>query len=203
LLDGSDLEVKQETDYPCDGTIKLEINKSSGSPFAIDMRIPAWAENAEIKINGKKTTEKAIAGSYSSLTRNWKKGDVIELYLPMAVRLMEANPLVEETRNQVAVMRGPIVYCIESPDISDARIFDVELPADIQLKAVKEAISGAQIAFLEGTAFVQTDEDWNGDLYRPIDSKSELKELEIRLVPYFAWGNRGKSEMSVWIPLKK
>ncbi|RAI89939.1 hypothetical protein LV83_01940 [Algoriphagus yeomjeoni] len=167
------------------------------------MRIPAWAENAEIKINGEKATEKAIAGSYSSLTRIWKKGDVIELYLPMPVRLMEANPLVEETRNQVAVMRGPIVYCIESPDISDARIFDVKIPADIQLKAVKEAISGAQIAFLEGTALVQTDEDWNGDLYRPIDSKSELKELEIRLVPYFAWGNRGKSEMSVWIPLKK
>lgn len=203
LLDGTDLEVKQETDYPWDGSIKLEVEKASGSPFAIDMRIPAWANNAEIKVNGEKIENNAVSGTYASLSRNWKKGDVIELYLPMPVRLMEANPLVEETRNQVAVMRGPIVYCIESPDIKGARIFDVKIPSDIQFNAMKEDIAGAQIAFLDGKALLETEKSWEGELYRSINSETELKEFEIRLVPYFSWGNRGQSEMSVWIPLIK
>ncbi|PZX50974.1 aceric acid hydrolase [Algoriphagus chordae] len=203
LLDGTDLEVNQETDYPWDGSIKLEIKKSSGNPFAIDMRIPAWSENAEIKVNGEKIEINAVSGTYASLSRNWKKGDVIELYLPMPVRLMEANPLVEETRNQVAVMRGPIVYCIESPDIKGARIFDVKIPSDILFTPVKEDIDGAQIAFLDGKALLETEKSWEAELYRPINSETELKEFEIRLVPYFSWGNRGESEMSVWIPLIK
>ncbi|GAA0880405.1 glycoside hydrolase family 127 protein [Algoriphagus jejuensis] len=203
LLDGSEVELNQETDYPWDGAIKLKVEKASASPFAIDLRIPAWAEHAEIKVNGEKMSEKITSGSYASLNRNWKEGDVIELSLPMPVRLMEANPLIEETRNQVAVMRGPIVYCIESPDVVGARIVDVELPSDIQLQPVKEQLADADITFLRGKALLQPDRNWKDELYRPIDSKTELKEFEIRLVPYFAWGNRGKSEMSVWIPLKK
>ena len=115
---------------------------------------------------------------------------------------MEANPLVEEARNQVAVMRGPIVYCIESPDLDGTSIFDVVIPTDIQLKPVKVEIAGAQITFLQGEALLQSPKDWNVDLYQPINSKNNLQEINIRLIPYFAWGNRGKSEMSVWMPVK-
>lgn len=111
---------------------KAKHQKTGQDLIAIDLRIPAWANQAEITLNGEKSKEKPMAGSYFSLSRKWEKGDVIELNLPMTARLMEANPLVEEIRNQVAVMRGPIVYCIESPDLQDARIFDVELPAAIQ-----------------------------------------------------------------------
>ena len=68
---------------------------------------------------------------------------------------------------------------------------------------VREEIAGAQITFLEGKALLRKDEEWKGGLYRPIDGKNDLKEFEIRLVPYFAWGNREKSKMSVWLPLKK
>ena len=121
----------------------------------------------------------------------------------MPAQLMESNPLVEETRNQVAVMRGPIVYCIESPDIEDARIFDIVIPSDIQLKPIKEEIVGAQITFLEGEALLQSSKDWNMVLYQTINSKNNLENISIRLIPYFAWGNRGKSEMSVWMPVRK
>ena len=121
----------------------------------------------------------------------------------MPTRLMEANPLVEETRNQASVMRGPIVYCIESPDLVGTSIFDVVIPSNIQLKPVTEKIAGAQITFLQGEALLQSTKDWNATLYQPINSKNNLQKINIRLIPYFAWGNRGKSEMTVWIPLSR
>ncbi|AKP52262.1 aceric acid hydrolase [Cyclobacterium amurskyense] len=203
LPNGSSLALKQETDYPWDGKIKLSIEKTGQDPFAIDLRIPAWASQANITVNGEKTDRNPTAGSYFSLFRNWKKGDVIELNLPMKARLMEANPLVEETRNQVAVVRGPIVYCIESPDLQDVRIFDVELPAAIQFTPVKKMVKGSSLTFLEGQALLQEKPDWAGKLYQEVDQKNTLNPINIRLIPYFAWGNRGESEMAVWMPLKK
>jgi DUF1680 family protein len=201
LKDGNSLELKQETDYPWVGNIKLSIRKASEFAFDINLRIPGWASNATIRINGEEYPVKTIAGTYATLNRIWKKGDIIELNLPMPARLMEANPLVEETRNQTAVMRGPIVYCIESPDLVGKSIFDVVIPSNIQLKPVNEKIAGAQITFLQGEALLQSPKDWNTDLYQPINSKNNLQKINIKLIPYFAWGNRGKSEMTVWIPL--
>jgi DUF1680 family protein len=202
LVDGSTLELKQETDYPWDGTIKLRIAKAPKSPMDIDLRIPGWTNDAVIRINGEEIPVSAEAGSYARLNGTWEKGDIIELNLPMQAQLMEANPLVEEARNQVAVKRGPIVYCIESPDLDGASIFDVAIPTDIQLEPVKDDIAGAQITFLQGEALLHSPKDWNARLYQPIDSKNNLQKINIRLIPYFAWGNRGISEMSVWMPLE-
>lgn len=203
LEDGSQIELKQETDYPWDGKIKLTLQQVSKDPFDISLRIPGWADNASIRVNGKDSAVKTKAGSYVVLNQKWNKGDVIELNLPMEAKLMEANRLVEETRNQVAVMRGPIVYCIESPDLSGKSIFDVVIPASISLKPVKQKVAGAELAFLSGEALLQKSGNWNSTLYKPVNSKSELSKVQIRLIPYFAWGNRGKSEMSVWMPVIK
>lgn len=121
----------------------------------------------------------------------------------MDVQLIESNPLVEETRNQIAVKRGPIVYCIESPDLLKRRIFDVVIPASLEMNPVELEINGTKLIALEGKALIQNSKNWNENLYRPLKTAHELEELEIRMIPYFAWGNRGKSEMSVWMPLNR
>ena len=121
----------------------------------------------------------------------------------MDVLLIESNPLVEETRHQIAVKRGPIVYCIESPDLPGSRIFDVIIPSTIQMQPLEIEINGAQLMALEGTALIQKSNNWNGRLYRSLSNLNALEDLRIQLIPYFAWGNRGKSEMSVWMPLNK
>jgi DUF1680 family protein len=203
LENGSRFELKQETDYPWDGHIKLSIVEASKKPVEISLRIPGWATNAVLRINDEVVSTDVKAGAYVTCNRKWKTGDVIELNLPMPVRLMEANPLVEEARNQVAVMRGPIVYCIESQDLEGASIFDVVIPSDIQLKPVKQNLAGAQLTFLHGEALMQASKDWNEVLYQPVSAKNNLHSVTITLIPYFAWGNRGKSEMSVWMPLEK
>ncbi len=202
LVGGGRIELKQETDYPWDGNIKLTINEAPNLPMDIDLRLPAWTSNVVIRINGEEIPVSAKAGSYARLNRAWEKGDIIELNLPMQAQLMEANPLVEETRNQVAVKRGPIVYCIESPDLDGSNIFDVIIPNDIEWKPVNDEIAGCKMTFLQGKALLQEPKDWNGELYQVINSIKKPQEINIRLIPYFAWGNRGKSEMSVWIPVK-
>src|SRR5205807_431233 len=102
-----------------DDRIRITIDRAPNREVSISLRIPAWAHNAKVAINGRAEPSIPRAGSFYELRRTWSAGDVVELHLPMPVRILEANPYVEETRNQVAVMRGPIVYCLESTDLPE------------------------------------------------------------------------------------
>jgi DUF1680 family protein len=118
----------------------------------------------------------------------------------MPVRLMEANPLVEEDLNQVAVQRGPIVYCLESADLPrGTRISDVMIPSEFKPAARYDSRFLGGVVVLEGAASARPSNNWTGQLYREARS-SATQPVAIRLVPYFAWGNRGATEMTVWIP---
>ena len=203
LANGSEIVLRQETEYPWKGEVKIRIEKSSKQPFEIGLRIPAWANSASLRVNGELQAESVKSGGYTTIDRKWRKGDVIELLLPMDIQLIESNPLVEETRNQIAVKRGPIVYCIESPDLPGHRIFDVIIPSGIQLFPLEMEISKTWVMSLEGKALLQKSSSWEGSLYRQLSSSEVLEEVKIRLIPYFAWGNRGHSEMSVWMPVNK
>jgi uncharacterized protein len=202
LHDGSVIRLCQQTDYPWNGKIDIKMEECSGKPFSIFLRIPGWASSAEIRINGKKESVAAKPGSYAEISRSWKQGDQIELNLPMDARLIEANPLVEEAHNQVAVKRGPVVYCIESADIpANRRIFEYIIPASSKFKPREVTISNSKMVALEGKAEMIPDESWKGQLYRPLNSKKQCVSLQ--LIPYYAWGNRGKGDMSVWLPVSK
>lgn len=204
LTDGSMLVLRQETNYPWDGSIKLTIDSASKKPFDIGLRIPGWTnQEATITINGKPEDIDVIKGHYTTINRKWIKGDVIELILPMEAKLMVANRLVEATRNQVAVKRGPIVYCLESVDMEDQSIFDVILPVDVKFNPVEMEIAGAKLIALEGKTLLEESTNTTSELYSPLDPKSILNQTTIHLIPYFAWGNRGLSEMTVWIPIRK
>ena len=135
------------------------------------------------------------------IRRNWKAGDFVDLDLPMPVRLMEANPLVEEDLNQVAIQRGPVVYCLESPDLpAGVKISDVLIQENIKLLARHDRRLLGGVVVLEGQALVRPQQSWSNKLYRELH-RSDLKPVNIRLIPYSVWQNRGPSEMSVWLPL--
>jgi DUF1680 family protein len=203
LRDGSHLKLIQTTDYPWDGTIGILLEQVPEKEFSVFLRIPGWCDDAVIMINGNPSPVAPVSGKYTGLRRKWKKGDHIELNLPMRIKLIEANPLVEETRNQVAVKRGPVVYCLESADIPrKVNISDISLPADIELKPVSDTIDNSHVMFLEGEAIVSDHQSWNNQLYREI-SHDKPDSLHILLVPYYAWGNRGHSEMTVWLPFMR
>ena len=196
MLVTKDLVIEQSTDYPWEGKISIEIKKAKRLGTIV-LHIPAWADSYTLRVNGEQASSPVI-------TRKWKKGDRIELELPMTPRLIEANPLVEEAKNQVAVMRGPIVYCLEGQDIAQGiRINDIAIPADIRLTEKKITLQGHEMTVLEGDAIVVSNKPWNNQTlyreWRPV----EKQKVHIRLIPYYAWDNRGIDDMSLWLPVSK
>lgn len=200
-----EIGLEQETDYPWDGNIKITITKLKGKKdFTFKLRIPEWADKADIKVNGKRGTEMTVetdeGGKYVSLPYTWSKGDVITLDMPMRAKIMEANPLVEECRGQVAVQRGPILYCLESSDLNGLDIDNIAIPSDAKFKPVEINIAGSRMMALDTEAVNRSEDSWKNVLYREFNKDN--KKVNIRLIPYYAWGNRGKSEMTVWMPVE-
>jgi DUF1680 family protein len=203
LKDGSQFKLVQQTAYPWKGDINFRLEQStSKQPYSLFLRIPEWAESAEILVNGKAFTGSVKSGQFAEINRKWKKGDKVELKLPMNAQLMEANPLVEESRNQVAVKRGPVVYCLEVADLpADRKLADIVIPASINLQPKATTFAGANITALEGNALLINDNNWDKKLYKKVSDKQQ--EVKISLVPYYSWGNRKFGDMSVWLPLTR
>lgn len=197
-LEGETVEVEQQTNYPWDGKITLKIEKAPKNNYSLYLRIPGWASKASITINGEHETIETKPETYAKLSKVWKKGDVIVLNIPMPVTLMQANPLVEETKNQVAVKRGPLVYCLETEDIAEKlNINTVVLDVNSEMTVKPKQINNRNVMGILAKAFVESDK-WENSLYRPISKQKE--KTDVTLVPYFSWGNRMHNEMTVWLP---
>ena len=198
---GQLVKLTQETDYPWNGRVRITVNDCGREQFALKLRVPGWTKAASVRVNGTPADVSSSPTTYLELRRVWKPGDAVDLDLPMPARLMEAHPLVEETLNQVALQRGPVVYCLESPDLPPGgRLTDVMIPADIDLVARYDGRLLGGVVVLNGVAQVRPSADWSGQLYRELRG-AEVRALDVRFTPYSVWGNRGPSEMSVWLPL--
>ncbi|HIX53958.1 MAG TPA: glycoside hydrolase family 127 protein [Candidatus Sphingobacterium stercoripullorum] len=197
-IGGKEVTITQETNYPWQGQVKLTVHQA-GENLGIKFRIPGWAENVVIKKQGKEI-EYVNDKGYASIRGEISKGDVFEIDIPLTVDFMEANPLVEESKNQVAIKRGPVVYCLEEADLDPSvNLFDLKVKVLDDFKPVKGEIMDQDIYFLEGNAYLTGGKkEWNS-LYRKIDNRNETA-VPVRLVPYFAWGNREFGDMSVWLP---
>lgn len=220
LPDGTEVSLEQKTEYPWDGRISITFSNTPDKPVSLKLRIPGWAEGATIKINGRDSQSETKPFSYATLKRKWSAGDKIELELPLEVRLMEAHPNVVELRNSVAVMRGPVVYCLELPKEQNGEIIwndGVFLPENIRFKSRHDKSWLGGITVLTGRAMNAAEKprasissrnfDWANQLYREFKprslSRSKIGTVDIELIPYFAWANRGVSWMEVWIPLAR
>jgi len=198
---GATLALDQETDYPWEGHISIVVREAPDRPVALRLRIPAWARGATLAVNGAPRQPDPRPGTYAAVSRTWTAGDRIDLDLPMTVRLMEAHPRVEQLRNQVAVFRGPILYCLEGLDLPDDVALDnVLLPSDTILMPAPAADLPFGIRVLEGEGLCRGEPPWGSDLYREV-GRRRLRPIPLRLIPYFAWANRGPSPMTVWLPL--
>ncbi len=193
---GTKLHLKQETKFPWDGDIKLNVDPETAGEFTVNVRIPCWAQgkalptdlytylpatNAgnqdtlRVMVNGQ-TVPAEISQGFASLHRTWKTGDQIQVHLPMEARQVVAHEKVAADRGLVAIQRGPLVYCVEGIDNGGA------LPA---------------IALTPGTTFTA---EFKPDLLNGVTTlKASIGGKEITAVPYYAWGNRGNGEMRVWL----
>ena len=199
--------VKQETDYPWDGKVKITISPAKSARFALRVRIPGWAQDRPVpstlytyadkstqpitlKLNGKPITIKQDSG-YAVLDRKWKKGDVVELGLPMPVRKLVADPACKWDGGKVVLERGPIVYCVEGIDVPNKRVFSLMVPDSAEFKSEfkKDLLGG--VVVLSGK--VQ-------EAFRKADLKSiETKDEEITAIPMYAYANRGRYPVAIWL----
>ncbi len=204
LENGASFTLVQKTEYPWDGTITFEVEESNGIPFILHVRIPSWAAQGTL-INGDDVIDlgKAQAGTYQTITVTDPKKACICLRLDMKPRLTRGHGLIEEDRNQAAVEYGPFVYCIESSDTDVEYLEDLLMPIDPNFEAVDYEIEGRKIKALEGTMLqvCHDKESFEREaLYQKLQPE-KLKSVSVRMIPYYAWDNRGRGEMMIWMPL--
>lgn len=206
-LKNGTLELQQQTAYPWDGNVEITVTPKQKTSCAIYLRIPGWARNEPVPgntyrylktettpftltINGKAAAYKIDQG-YAVVNRQWKKGDVIELNLPIEVKQIIAIDSIKANKDRVALQRGPLVYCFESTD-NNGQALNLLLPDDATFT------TNHNDTFLNGVTTIQSE--------LPVVSVSAdglnvfTKKQPVTAIPYYAWANRGAAQMQVWVP---
>jgi len=207
-LNGRTVKVRQHTDYPWRGDVKINVTPpKEGDQFSLFLRVPGWAQNQvvpsdlyrfmgnssesfELKINGRPYPTKMKHG-YAVVNRAWSSNDVVELIVPMPVLRIIAHDSVAADMGKVALQRGPLVFCAEWPDNENGQVRNLLLPDDALLNTefAPDVLHGVMV--VKGKAIGYAQSDAEGQL--------EKREQEFTAIPYYAWAHRGPGEMTVWL----
>lgn len=191
--------VTQETMYPWEGVVKFKLEMQAEATFALALRLPGWCDAPSLRVNGETVDVAAIAQrGYAYVKRTWRNKDEVVLELPMRPRLMAAHPRVDAATGKAAIMRGPLVYCLEEVD-NKMDLGAIALPRDLAMEATFEPdmLGGATV--IRGDALRAETRGWSDALYRPLDNGVERTPTTITAVPYCLWANRESGQMRVWL----
>ena len=202
-LESGAVKLQQQTEYPFEGLVNISVEPAvDGEEFTLWLRIPSWLNNKfvpgelysyadgveskyTLRVNGRRVKSEVVDG-FVPVRRAWKKGDVVELNMPMEVRFNVADERVKADSNRLCVTRGPLVYCAEEEDneqqVSTYFVSNVKPQASVG-KFSEGIMNGIYTISMPADAVVAEQ-----------DTKSTLT-----LIPYYAWNNRGDNEaMNVW-----
>jgi len=206
LHDGTALTVQQKTHYPWSGEVQMTVSPATPNEFVMYVRIPGWAAQNSVKVNGKEVTG-AKAGEYLAIRRRWAANDTIDLAFDMTTHMLKANPAVTEDRGRVVFQRGPIVFCMEHLDQNDHGVgmnlagYTVGQHGETTAHFEPELLDGVMVLTHPATI---SNISANSDLYFPASRPNPAESpTTIKLIPYYAWANRESASMQVWIPYKE
>ncbi|MCK6618332.1 MAG: glycoside hydrolase family 127 protein [Cyclobacteriaceae bacterium] len=203
------IPVAMETNYPWDGSIKVKLEPKQKAKFDLHIRIPGWSKGTPVpgdlyyfknfihqapvvKLNGQPVNWMEQNG-YIVINRSWQNGDVVEVTFAMPVNEIGAHPQVLQNSDRIALQRGPLVYCVEGVD-NNGRAWDFILNPDTEYQAIfkHDLLGGVMIVQFNATGLTGAGEG------------AEVKKInrQIIAIPYYAWNNRGPTEMLVWMPTK-
>jgi hypothetical protein len=208
-MHGKPVSIVQQNNYPWDGGLAFTVSPQKTDAFSLLVRIPGWARNeaipsdlytfndntgakVSISVNGQ-PVDYTVEKGYAVIKRNWKKGDVLKVDLPMEVRRVVASEQVKDDQGKVALQRGPLVYCAEWAD-NNGKAANILIPNDAVFKAQ------FQPSLLNGVEVLQSEVP-----VITVDEKAQTVSTSRKpftAIPYYAWANRGKGEMMVWFPTK-
>jgi len=197
LGNGARVELRQTSNYPWDGAIAFGLTLEQSTRFALSMRIPEWAEGATLSVNGVMLDLAAhVVDGYARIDRDWVDGDRVALYLPLALRPQYANPKVRQDAGRVALMRGPLVYCVETTD-NGADLNAIVLPARLPVPEIAVLADLNDAVALDLDVLREDTSGWGKSLYRT--DPAQRQAAKARLVPYHLWDNRAPGAMLVWL----
>jgi DUF1680 family protein len=207
LPGGARAAIIQRTRYPWDGEVEIEVQTDARDQFSLFLRVPGWCQSASVSINERPADAALSPGSYFELRQSWRSGDRVHLTLPMTARRVVCHPCVTNNVGRVALMRGPLVYCLEGVDHPGIELREVVLPAEADLQSSFEPGLLGGMEVISAGALVEPSLGWERRLYRSIDAnqsreaKSSTRQEPLRLtaIPYYAWANREAGPMQVWI----
>lgn len=195
---GQTVVLRQTTRYPWEGHVKLELQLERPAEFGLRLRIPGWCRRAQVRVNGAVIDmEGKFERRYLYLRRWWQPGDVVTLELDMPVERIHAHPDVRQDAGQIALQRGPLVYCVEAVDHAEplAHLF---VPRAAEFRPIFQPDLLDGVVTLTGEGRATQAGDWQDTLYRA--QPPHLSPCTITAIPYYAWDNRTPGQMRVWLP---
>lgn len=189
--------ITQNSELPWNGKVKLTLRAAKPEQFTLALRIPGWCSAPKIAVNGEAVNLNTISDKgYAKITRVWVDGDTVDLDFPMETVLITANPKVRANSGKKAVMRGPLVYCLEEVD-NGADLHNLILNANTKFDVSFDPnlLNGIAIISAEG---VRELANWDDTLYR-VNASLETQPVKLTFIPYYAWANRDPGEMLVWV----
>jgi DUF1680 family protein len=209
-INRNNVAIQMKTSYPWNGAMTLQVDPAAPDSFGIRIRIPGWLSGRPVPgglyhmqtaddtkmpvflVNGKPVSS-VMRDGYACLSRKWAKGDRLTWTFDMPVQRLYARNEVGQTKGRTALQRGPLVYCVEGID-NDSAAWNIIVPEDVKFTPVPHSILNEKVMALRGTAPV---------LVASPDGRSAKTALRtVTAIPYYAWANRGKTEMQVWLPTR-
>ncbi|EMP0249635.1 TPA: glycoside hydrolase family 127 protein [Klebsiella michiganensis] len=192
------LRLRISGNYPWQEQVKIVIDSSSPVNHTLALRLPDWCDKPQVTLNGAPVTQDVRKG-YLHISHLWQEGDTLQLTLPMPVRRIYGNPLVRHQAGQVAVQRGPLVYCLEQADNGE-QLHNLQLPRDARFSAVEGKGIFARKILLQAPGYKQTAKDAeNQALWHYDRAPSSRQPQVLTFIPWFSWANRGEGEMRIWV----
>jgi DUF1680 family protein len=202
LADGRPVALDVETEYPADGVVRVRVRKAAGTPWTLSLRVPGWAEGARVTVRpaGEEARSDDVAPGTATVRRAFRAGDVVELHLPMAPRVGVPDPRIDAVRGCVVVERGPEVLCLESVDLAAATGGRVRDVADVVVDAATppRTVDGSVVVRL--VPFATDTGAWPFGPAGATPAAPVGEPVDVPLVPYHEWAERGPSTMRVWLP---
>lgn len=190
--DNGELFIKTETKFPWEMNVGIDIENPSGNTFKILLRIPDYAKEYKVLSNGAVVPYKERKGYAEIIV----EGNVhLDIEFEATAEFVRANPNVRDDAGKVAIVRGPLVYCLEEVD-NGSNLSAITVDTEQILKSKSSDLcNGCVIVKAQGKRLCA--EQWTEGLYGK--QKLTKKDVELTAVPYYCWNNRGMGEMEVWI----
>jgi DUF1680 family protein len=196
-LQGEPIVIRQEGNYPWGEQVALTVEVNEPTRFALKLRLPGWCSGASLLVNGEPLDADAVSEhGYMKIERVWEQADRVSLQLPMPPVRLYAYPEIAADVGQVALQRGPLVYCLEGRD-QEVPLQRITLPRTAEIEAQHDAHFQGEVVTLGAGALALDLTDWKQGLYRKEPPRTVA--TSVRAIPYYLWCNRGAATMRVWM----